>query len=156
MGEADTRGPGLRFPPPLLALGIIAVAWLAQRWIPLPINTGANLLLPGVLLVAIALLIAITAIIQFKRAQTSVEPWKPTTSIIETGLFGYSRNPIYLAFCIATAGIGLIINSWWVILGLPILVFLLWALVIRKEETYLEARFEGVYLDYKQRVRRWI
>lgn len=152
----DKRGPGLRFPPPLLPVGLLAGAWLLQQWVPLALADKSDLLLPGILVVGVALLLAAIALLHFRRARTHVEPWQPTTAIIRSGLFRYSRNPIYLAFCIATFGGALIINSWWGILVIAPLVALLQTLVIRKEEAYLEAKFGQTYLDYKKRVRRWL
>ena len=157
MSQADDkRGPGLRFPPPLLPLGLIAGAWLLEQWTSLPLGGNAQLRLPGIALVAVALLMAIVALVHFLRAKTHVEPWHPTSTIIEGGIYRYSRNPIYLAFCITTIGAALIMDSWWGLIAVPPLAYLLQALVIRKEETYLEAKFGAPYLNYKRRVRRWL
>ena len=152
----DRRGPGLRFPPPLLPAGFILGGWLLDRRLPLPISDGAASWWPGVAIVGLALLFACVALLQFLRARTHVEPWQPTSSVIQTGLFRYSRNPIYLAFCIATLGCGLLLNNWWIVLGVIPLVGLLQVLVIRKEERYLEAKFGETYLEYRRRVRRWL
>jgi protein-S-isoprenylcysteine O-methyltransferase Ste14 len=112
--------------------------------------------MPGVVVFVTAVTLASVALLHFRRAKTHVEPWQPTTTIIQSGIFRYSRNPIYLAFCIATLGGGMIINSWWGIAAVAPLVYLLQTLVIRKEETYLEAKFGQAYLDYKNSVRRWL
>ena len=156
MSDEDKRGPGLRFPPPLLPLGFIGGAWLLQRWQPLPIAGDTRLLLAGILVMVAALLLALTTLFHFWRAKTHVEPWQPTSAIIQGGVFRFSRNPIYLAFCIATFGAALIIDSWWGLIVIVPLVWLLQMLVIRKEENYLEAKFGHHYLDYRRRVRRWI
>ena len=110
---------------------------------------------PGIALIAIALILALTALVQFHRAKTHVEPWRPTSTLIEHGLFRYSRNPIYLAFCIATAGIGLWFNSGWILLAIAPLALVLQTLIIRREEQYLANKFGESYLAYRQRVRRW-
>ena len=152
----DKRGPGLKFPPPLLALAVIALAWLLEQVFALPIAFGDLPWRVGVAVVALALLLALLALAQFFIARTHVEPWHPTTTIISHGLFRFSRNPIYLAFCIATLGAALMLNSWWVIAGTLPLIYLLQQLVIRREETYLEAKFGEHYREYKRRVRRWL
>jgi protein-S-isoprenylcysteine O-methyltransferase Ste14 len=135
---------------------MIADSWLLESLIPLPISGNDALWWPGVLLLSIAIVIAVVCLLQFFRARTHVEPWQPTRSIIQTGLFRYSRNPIYLSFCIATLATGLLLDSWWPVATLPPLALLLQALVIRKEEAYLEAKFGEDYLDYRRRVRRWL
>ena len=152
----DRRGPGLRFPPPLLPVALLFCAWLAQQWIALPITEGAGLVVPGLALLSISLLLALAALLQFFRAKTHVEPWHPTSSIIDSGLYRFSRNPIYLAFCIATLGGGLILDSWWGIAAVIPLPYLLQLLVIRREEIYLEKKFGETYLGYRRRVRRWL
>ena len=152
----DRRGPGLRFPPPLLPLVAIAgSAWL-DRSMPLPI-TGSDLLWwPGVVTIAVAAILALSSLVQFILCKTHIEPWQPTSRIIQHGLFRWSRNPIYLSFCIATGGSALLLDSWWTLAALPILVLALQTLVIRKEEIYLEAKFGAEYQDYKNSVRRWL
>ena len=107
-------------------------------------------------MVLIALVVIILAIRTFRRAKTSVEPWRPTSTIITSGVFSVSRNPIYLAFCWAVIGIGLILNSWWVLLGFIPASGLITVFVIKREEAYLEAKFADEYLRYKSRVRRWL
>lgn len=151
----DKRGPGLRFPPPILPLAMVGGAWLLEQWLTLPISGSDILRLPGGLLLATAMLLALATLLQFKRAKTDVEPWRPTTTIIRSGVFRYSRNPIYLAFCIATLGCGLLFDSWWGIAAVAPLAYLLQVLIIRKEEAYLERKFGEPYLDYKNHVRRW-
>jgi len=139
----DKRGPGLKFPPPLLVLALIGMGYLADTRLPLPVTQDNDLRLIGLLLVIASLLLALLALSNFLRAKTHVEPWQPTTVILQSGVFRYSRNPIYLAFCI---GLGVT----------PVLVYLLQRLVIYREEAYLEQKFGADYLAYKRRVRRWL
>lgn len=154
--EDDKRGAGVRFPPPLIVLALVAGGYLLHRLLPFPVGDASWRWIVGAGSIALGLAIILTALLQFKRAQTPVEPWQPTTTIIRHGPYRYSRNPIYLAFCIATVGIGLCLNSWWIIAALLPLVYLLQRLVIRREEAYLEARFGQAYLAYRHKVRRWL
>lgn len=152
----DRRGPGLKFPPPLLAIGVIGLGYLVDWFLPLPISAWDLLWLTGIALILLSVILALIALFHFLEAKTHVEPWHPTTTIIERGLYRYSRNPIYLAFCSATLGSGLALNSWWVVIGVLPLVYLLQKLVIKREESYLANKFGRVYLDYKSRVRHWL
>ncbi len=156
MTAEDKRGPGLKFPPPLLAVLMAAAAWLIDSQQPLPITSGGGLWLGGGIVIGLALTIALLALVQFLAHKTHVEPWHPTTAIIQNGLYRFSRNPIYLAFCIATVGVGLLLNSWWIVASSLPLKSLLQRLVIQREEAYLERKFGQDYLEYKRRVRRWI
>jgi protein-S-isoprenylcysteine O-methyltransferase Ste14 len=151
----DKHGPGVKIPPPLIAVSVVGLAWLLDRFIPLPLFSASHWLIGGLIIVC-AVGIALIAVIAFFRAKTHVEPWKPSSTIIQSGLYRFSRNPIYLTFLIILAGIALVLNSIWVLLGMPLLVWLLRMLVISREERYLEDKFGDEYRQYKNQVRRWI
>ena len=92
----------------------------------------------------------------FIRAKTEVPPHRPTSAIVTDGPYRFSRNPIYVALTLLSAGIALWVNSFWMLgLLIPTLVVMTIA-VIGPEEQYLERKFGAEYLDFKSRVRRWI
>jgi len=93
---------------------------------------------------------------QFKKAQTCIKPWRATSSIITNGPYRNSRNPIYLGFAIAAAGIALALNTWWMLLSTLAFVLIANKLVIEREEKYLEGKFGESYLNYRRETRRWI
>ncbi|HKJ51777.1 MAG TPA: isoprenylcysteine carboxylmethyltransferase family protein [Gammaproteobacteria bacterium] len=156
MTDEDKRGPGVRVPPPLLALAVIGAAWAADRVLPLPVGDGNWLRWSGFAVIALAFGLALFTLLHFFVARTHVEPWRPTSVIIRHGIFRFSRNPIYLAFCVATLGTGLVLNSWWGIAAVPLLGYLLHCFAIRREEAYLERKFGEVYVSYRREVRRWL
>jgi protein-S-isoprenylcysteine O-methyltransferase Ste14 len=156
MTEEDRRGPGVRIPPPLIALAAIGGGWAADSLLPLPIAAGDGFRSSGLVVIALAFLLALAALLRFLAAKTHVEPWRPASTLIRGGVFRLSRNPIYLAFCIAALGAGLVINSWWGIAAVPVLGLLLQFLVIAREEAYLERKFGAEYLAYKRATRRWL
>jgi len=92
----------------------------------------------------------------FKNVETNIEPWKPTTTIISTGIYSHSRNPIYVAFCLILIGAGIFLDSWWVLISVMPSAVLVYYLAIRKEEAYLEKKFGEEYLLYQNEVRRWL
>ena len=122
----------------------------------LTVSQSVRLGIAGYLLIVIAFSIILIAAWSFYRFTTNIEPWKPTSKVISSGIFRYSRNPIYTGFIIATAGIGLVLNSWWIILSVLPLAALLYLLVIRLEESYLLRKFGDEYANYQKRVRRWL
>lgn len=156
MTEEDKRGPGVKIPPPVHTLAVIGGAWGVDSVSPMPIADDKDLLWLGIAVVVLAFLLALATLIQFFAAKTHVEPWRPTSVIIRDGVFRFSRNPIYLAFCLTTIGAGLALNSWWIIAATPLLGYLLQRFVIHREEAYLERKFGEHYLSYKQKVRRWL
>ena len=143
--------------PPLVYLGSILLGVLLHFAWPLPLvrrplvgwSTGA-----GVVLMAAALFIA--AVRTFRRAGTPVPGNRPTTTIVRTGPYRFSRNPIYLAFSVLQVGIALWVGSLWLLITLVPALGLMSFLVIPREERYLEARFPSEYIPYKSSVRRWI
>lgn len=153
---SDKKGAAVRFPPPLVFVISILCSLLFHWFYPLSISSivwlgylGGGILLTSILLLA-------KVFFAFRRAKTHIEPWKPTKHIITTGLFAYSRNPIYLAFCLITIGTALLINSVWTLISVFPAAYILYVIAIKKEEAYLSAKFGQEYLDYKTRVRRWL
>ena len=92
----------------------------------------------------------------FRRRGTAVEPWKPSTVLINEGPYRFSRNPIYLGFAITYAGLAIAMNSWVALMLLFPCLVVVDRFVIRREERYLEARFGVDYIAYCGRVRRWL
>jgi len=90
------------------------------------------------------------------RAKTTIDPSQQTTTVVTSGLYAYSRNPIYLGWFLVIAGMGIRNASWLLlVIAFAMLLLLYWA-VILAEEAYLERKFKEEYLIYKQRVRRWL
>ncbi len=154
--EKDIKGAAVRFPPPLVFLILIVLALILHRIFPLSFPYAEWLsYLGSAVLFGSALLLA-SLFFAFRRVKTHIEPWKPTSHIITTGIFGYSRNPIYLAFCLISFGLALLVNSVWVLLSILPSAYLVYVIAIKKEESYLAQKFGEEYLDYKRQVRRWL
>lgn len=140
--------------------GIAFLLGLVLHFIPL-----LNLTLPlpaplrivaGIVLVLAGATIIVLAKRGLKNAGQPSAPGKPTTQIVETGIYRFSRNPLYLGLVIGLVGLGLWVNiAWWIILSLP-LFFALQYLLIIPEEEYLLERFGEQYAGYMSRVRRWL
>lgn len=96
------------------------------------------------------------AVRSFSRAATPLPTSQPARALVTTGIYRWTRNPIYLAFFLVYGGIGIVVRSPWILLlALPLAITIRYGVVAR-EEAYLERRFGDIYLDYKQRVRRWL
>ena len=142
--------------PPLIYLGAIALGLLLHvAWPVRLVPRAASVPLGGtVLLVAVALFLS--AVRTFRTAGTPVPGNRPTTTIVRTGPYRYSRNPIYLAFSLLQLGVAFWVNSLWLLVTLMPAVALMSFVVIPREEQYLETRFPSDYLSYKASVRRWL
>lgn len=152
----DHKGPGVRVPPPLVFLLFLAAGLVLQLIWPWELTDSLLLLYGGVTLCALAIIGLLGIGLMFHRHKTSIEPWKPTTRVLDHGPYAYSRNPIYVAFCFLAIGIGLSQNSLWMILSFIPSVFVVFHTAIAKEEKYLEKKFGEEYRRYKEKVRRWL
>jgi len=154
--EKDTKGPAVKLPPPLLFLSFILLAGLAHYWWPLSLSNGIGVKIVAVTFILAGLVSVLMIKLSFDKVNTEIEPWKPTSVIVSDGFFAYSRNPIYLALCVITVGVGLYLDSVWVMLSFLPAAVAVYFVAIKKEEAYLEQKFGEDYLKYKQNVRRWI
>ena len=144
------------FRPPLIYLASIATG-LAFHWAwPRPLLSDVPARPLGIALVVVSLLLFGFSVQRFRAAGTPVLARKPTTAIVRTGPYRFSRNPIYLAFSLLPLGVAVWGNSWWLVATLAGAVALIHYVVVPREERYLEARFGAEYRDYKTSVRRWL
>ena len=142
--------------PPLVYGAAIVTGLLLEFGWPLPFLPGLLAALLGSVFVVVAVVVFFYSIRTFQTAGTPVPGNKPTTVIVRTGPYRFSRNPIYVAFSILELGIACWVNSVWLIATLIAAVALMASVVIPKEEWYLERRFGADYLEYKRSVRRWL
>jgi protein-S-isoprenylcysteine O-methyltransferase Ste14 len=80
----------------------------------------------------------------------------PVATLVTTGVYGISRNPMYTGVAVACLGAALLLGSWWPVVSWPLVILAVRRLVIRPEEQYLDRRFGRAYRDYRARVRRWL
>ena len=154
--ELDRSSP---FPFPPLIFGIAVLVsfglWWSFAWPIFDFGRWVFVAL-GLAVIAGGVAIAVAAGRLFTKAGTAVRPDKRTKVIVDTGIFAYTRNPMYLGMILVLEGLGLAMNSFWFWLAVPIAGFALVKLAIEREERYLTAKFGAVYTDYQARVRRWI
>ena len=142
--------------PPFVYLGAIGLGLLAHWLWPTQFLPGSVDAPIGIALVLAAIALFVAAMRTFKKAGTPVPGNLPTTTIVRTGPYRFSRNPIYLAFTLFQVGVAAWINSVAVLIAVVPAIALMALFVIPREERYLEARFPSRYPPYKQQVRRWL
>jgi len=142
--------------PPLVYLISLAAGAVIQIVTPLPFLPRTLAVPLGAPLVVLAIALFAYSVAKFREAGTPVPARKPTTVIVRTGPYRFSRNPIYLAFSLLQLGIAIWANSLWLLATLVGAVALIRWVVIPREEAYLERRFGAQYSDYKASVRRWL
>jgi len=143
--------------PPIVLLLVLVLGLFADWLYPVKLVPASvpNVLL-GIFIFADALALFVWAIVTIRKAGTQVETVKPTTAIVADGPYRFTRNPIYLGMMLSLIGLAIAFNTLWLLIALVPFYFVIRHGVVAREEAYLERKFGSVYLDYKQRVRRWI
>jgi protein-S-isoprenylcysteine O-methyltransferase Ste14 len=145
-----------RLPPPLYYAAAFAGGMLLRVTTPLPIGAPrATAALGGATLAAGAGL-CLAAIASVIRHNTTMVPHHPVSTLLTTGVYRVSRNPMYTGLAVAYLGATLLAGTWWPLATLPIALLLVQNLVINPEERYLNQRFGRPYLNYRARTRRWL
>jgi len=148
----------MRVPVPwVFVLAYLAGAWL-ERLAPLPLHVTPppGLLLAGVVLLAAGAIIAGWAWVLFHKVGTTRVPGQASVSLVTSGPFRLSRNPMYVGLALAYLGEALVLQQLWPVLLLPFVVAYLNGVVISVEEARLREVFCEAYDSYCSNVRRWI
>ena len=148
--------PAVFFLP--MSLAVLLQVLTRTAAFPLPESFGGALAkwLAGGFLALLGLAIPIMAIGQFRKFGQSADVRKATLSIIRTGPYRFTRNPMYLGLLVFQTGVGLAMGSLWVFAALVPLIPMIRYLAIAPEEAYLEAKFGDEYRAFKTSVRRWM
>ena len=148
----------LRIPPPVYALCIAGMMWIFDSSFPLIdlIKSPWNWI--GWIFIVVGLIIDLWSVGLFWKEKTTISPLQPdnSISIVEDGMYQYSRNPMYLGMLIILLGVAILLGSLSPLFCLPLFVIIITTQQIIPEEMTLTNKFGQVYLDYKHRVRRWL
>ena len=148
--------PGVIAFPPLIWLVNAVISVLLHLFVRLPIMKYSFCLVCAIVLIILAPTLALSALHTMKAAGTNVHPSKPTLTIVRSGPFRFTRNPMYLALCLVQIALGFFLNDWITLLFVVPLALIFHYGVVLREERYLTAKFGEPYLQYKRGVRRWI
>jgi protein-S-isoprenylcysteine O-methyltransferase Ste14 len=148
--------PGVRLPPAVLyVVAVVGGYMLNRRW-PLRIGQHDIVQVAAWALTIAWLGLTIASVGKFWRARTSMVPIRPATVLVISGPYRFTRNPMYVGLALLTIALGLFADSWWpIVLLLPVL-WVIDRFVIAREERYLTRRFGADYVTYTERVRRWL
>jgi protein-S-isoprenylcysteine O-methyltransferase Ste14 len=148
--------PGVIAFPPLIWLVNAVTSVVVHLFIRLSIMKYGLCLVCGMIFIMLAPALALSALRTMKAAGTNVLPSEPALTIVRDGPFRFTRNPMYLSFCLLQIALGFFLNDWITLLFVvPLIVIFHYGVVLR-EERYLTAKFGEPYLQYKREVRRWI
>jgi protein-S-isoprenylcysteine O-methyltransferase Ste14 len=148
--------PGVKFPPPAIFLISILIGLGIHRVFPMAVVPSALATPLGVLFCAAAASLAILGFRELGRHKTTFRPDASSSTIVKTGPYRFTRNPLYVSLSTLQLGIGLWTNNLWIVLMLLPVWIIMTTQVIAREESYLERAFGEEYSSYKASVRRWI
>jgi protein-S-isoprenylcysteine O-methyltransferase Ste14 len=156
--QTDTADTARVIIRPPLAWGVAIIAGLALDWLAplrfLPAALPAGWL--GAMVFVLALALFAWAVVTMSRAGTNVPTNRPSTTIVESGPYRLTRNPIYVGMFLGLIGLGLAFDNLWLLLMLVPFALVIRYGVVAREEAYLERKFGDAYRGYRSRVRRWL
>jgi protein-S-isoprenylcysteine O-methyltransferase Ste14 len=145
-----------KIPPPLVTLLFGMGIYFSTELIhPLAFKYQGTL---AITVLTIGLVIMVSAILTFRQLQTTINPLQPNkaTSLAVSGVFRFSRNPMYLAMLLILVALSLASGALAAVFLLPGFVIYISIFQIVPEEQAMEKLFSDQYLKYCKKVRRWI
>ncbi len=148
----------LKVPPPLVMLDVALLMWLASLAVPGLAWDMAARTVCALVLGALGTGIAVAGVVSFVKARTTVNPLKPgaASSLVTTGLYRLSRNPMYLGDVVILIGWAVFLSNAVSFLLVPVFVLYINRFQIGPEEKALAGLFGAGYAVYQSRVRRWL
>jgi protein-S-isoprenylcysteine O-methyltransferase Ste14 len=148
----------LKIPPLALVFLLAGAMWLAAKGLPslaymLPWRHGL-----AVTISCVGILFLLAGLYEFQKARTSFNPMKPdaATSVVRSGIYRVSRNPMYVGFLLALTAWAVVLSHPLPFLFLPVFVLYMNRFQILPEERTLSAKFGREFDTYRQNVRRWL
>lgn len=143
--------------PPVWLLGFALLAWLQARVLPLGLSLDSGLTdLLGGLLIGGGIVLAVLAIVEFRRYRTTVVPHETPSSMVQTGIYKRSRNPIYLGDVLILTGLILRFDAVLSLVLVPVFVWVLERRFVTPEEDRLRRTFRADFARYERKTRRWL
>lgn len=152
------RGLENRLPPLLvMLLAALLMGLGAQQWpslaLPAAVRFGG-----GAILLLVGAGVCLAGVLAFRMAKTTVNPLRPesVSTLVRTGIYRHTRNPMYLGFAICLLAWSLVLASPFALLGIVAFVLYLNRFQIFPEERVLAGLFGEAFADYRAQVRRWL
>ncbi len=144
--------------PPIVFAGTAAVAVVLEYLVPLGgiLPASAAVRLTGAVAMLAGIALDLAAMLVMHRVKANIQPHRAATSLVTTGPFALSRNPIYLGNTVLIAGAGLAFGNPWMVLAAVAIIRLVSLLAVRREEAHLAARFGEAWATYAERTPRWL
>jgi protein-S-isoprenylcysteine O-methyltransferase Ste14 len=147
-----------KIPPPAVMLVFAVSMWLLSAS-----ESSLALAVPwrrtvAVIVWCLGVTISLAGVLEFRRAKTTVNPLNPqaATAMVTSGIYRYSRNPMYVGLLFALIGWALWLSHLIAFALLPLFVLFINRFQIEPEEQALSAKFGEEFRKYRRSVRRWL
>ncbi len=148
----------LKIPPLVVTLIFGLIAWGISNWFSSASLSITLFKVASYVIFGLGVVIALVAVIKFKKEDTTVDPTSPSksTSLVINGVYRYTRNPMYLSFFLWLLAYSLYLGNPINLLSLVFFIIYMNNFQIKAEERVLKETFGNEYEVYSSRVRRWI
>ncbi len=149
---------GVKIPPPMIYAAFFGLASLMQSIFPISFKAmeSRDFHFAGWLLILGTLIITLPGLWRFWHSKNTLITVKPASSLQTTGIYSFTRNPMYLGLLLLYAGLSCFSGNCWTLVFLPLVFMVIQNYVIRREEKYLDRAFAEEYREYRNKTRRWI
>jgi protein-S-isoprenylcysteine O-methyltransferase Ste14 len=147
-----------RIPPPVVALTTAVAMWAVSFLAPFLSGGGLAQLALAMLLAGVGLAVAALGVLTFRVHRTTIDPTRPerATNLVVSGIYRYTRNPMYLGFALMLLAWATQLGSAWALAGPLLFVRYIGRFQISPEERALRTKFGSEFDKYSSRVRRWL
>ena len=146
----------LKIPPPLLVLILVVSNYFSSKKIGLILISNQKLI--SFIIFLIGVIILINPIVKFIKSKTTIDPikFKKVNKLITSGIYKYSRNPMYLGLLMIVISTSIFYLNIFSIATPMLFYFWINRFQIKREEVFLTEKFGKEFLLYKAKTRRWI
>jgi protein-S-isoprenylcysteine O-methyltransferase Ste14 len=150
------RGLETKIPPPIVAAIFGLGMWALAAIVPVVDMSGIRI--AAAVVAIFAAFFALAGVISFRRAKTTINPVNPenASSLVSSGIYGVSRNPMYVGLALLLAAWAMYLSSLWSLIGVFGFILYVDRFQIIPEERALTALFGDQFLSYQAKVRRWL
>ncbi len=147
-----------KVPPPLVAIICAFLSWVMSIGSMPIVDAHLTRLACSLILLFVAGFIGVSGVVSFNKAKTTINPLTPTkaSSLVYTGVFQYTRNPMYLCLALVILAFCTYLATPISIFGLAVFIVYITEFQIKPEEQALQSLFKDEYAAYCKQVRRWL
>ena len=146
----------IKIPPPILVMILVISNYFSSKTIDLILLPNQDLI--SIIILLIGALILINPIFKFIKSKTTIDPikFKKVNKLITSGIYKYSRNPMYLGLLMIVISTSIFYLNIFSITTPFLFYFWINRFQIKREEIFLTEKFGREYMSYKIKTRRWI